>query len=41
MVFEILNSTIALLCPVKYEILADIESFAFLFYVGALTDKPW
>ena len=31
MVFEILNSPIALLCPVRYQILADIESFAFLF----------
>ena len=32
MVFDILNSPIALLCPVRYEILADIESFAFLFF---------
>ena len=31
MVFEILSSPIALLSPVRYQILADIESFAFLF----------
>ena len=32
MVFDILNSPIALLCPVRYQILADIESFALLLY---------
>ena len=31
MVFEILNSPIALLSPKRYQILADIESFASLF----------
>ena len=36
MVFEILNSPIALLCPVRYEILADIESFAFLFRLSSV-----
>ena len=30
-VFEILSSPIALLSPVRYQILADIESFPFLF----------
>ena len=30
-VFEILSSPIALLSPVRYQILADIESFAFFF----------
>ena len=29
-VFEILSSPIALLSPVRYQILANIESFAFL-----------
>ena len=31
MVFEILSSPTAILSPVRYQILADIESFAFLF----------
>ena len=31
MVFDILNTPIALSCPVRFQILADIESFAFLF----------
>ena len=31
MVFDILNTAIALSCPVRFQILADIESFAFLF----------
>ena len=30
-VFEILSSPITLLSPVRYQILADIESFVFLF----------
>ena len=33
MVFYILNCPIALLSPVRYKILADIESFAFLLLV--------
>ena len=33
MVFEILSSPIALLSPKRYKILADIESFEFLFLV--------
>ena len=40
MVYEILNSPIALLCPVRYEILADIESFAFLFFLASVEDGP-
>ena len=42
MVFEILNAPIALLCPVRYQILADIESFAFLFKMGQnLPEIDW
>ena len=38
MVFDILNSPIALLYPVRYEILADIESFAFLLTVPLICE---
>ena len=34
MVFEILSFPIALLSPVRYQILADIESFAFLLFIA-------
>ena len=31
MVFDILRTPIAISCPVRFQILTDIESFAFLF----------
>ena len=36
-IFEIISSPFALLCPVGYQTLADIESFAFLFFTPSST----
>ena len=40
MVFDILNTLIALSCPVRFQIQADIESFAFLFFLASVEDGP-